>query len=77
MEVARDYPQIHLLNFATQGELKEMIKKMKSSVGSIPLCIWTSESELRPLVDAGKNLSSIEIGSIIYLGKTVGLPKSQ
>lgn len=71
MEVARDHPRIHLLNFTTNGELKENIKKMKSSVGSVPLCIWTSERELKPLVDAEKNLNSIEVGSIIYLGKTV------
>jgi NhaP-type Na+/H+ or K+/H+ antiporter len=71
MEVARDHPRIHLLNFTTNGELKENIKKMKSSVGSVPLCIWTSERELRPLVDTEKNLNSIEVGSIIYLGKTV------
>ena len=76
MEVARDHPQIHLMNFTNKGELEEIIRRMKSSVGSIPLCIWTSDSELKPLVDPEKNLTSIEIGSIIYLGKTVSLAKT-
>ncbi|MCB0687426.1 MAG: sodium:proton antiporter [Saprospiraceae bacterium] len=71
MEVARDHPQIHLLNFAGASDLKEKIESMNPISGSIPLCLWSSKGEILPLVDQNKKLSDLKEGSVVYLGKTI------
>lgn len=70
MEVARDNPQIHLLNFAGNEAMVDLLNRIKPST-SIPLCIWTPDGEIQPLTNSEDKANNISEGSIIYLGKTI------
>lgn len=71
MEVARDHPQIHLLNFNGEEEMKESLEEMRPDNGSIPMCVWTTEGEILPLTSSDLDILNYKEGSIIYLGKSV------
>jgi len=71
MEVARDHPQIHLVNYGNRDDFERKIKIIRSHGGSIPLCIWSDKQELKPLVDRSGNLHEDQGNAIIYLGQTV------
>ncbi|MCB0669593.1 MAG: sodium:proton antiporter [Saprospiraceae bacterium] len=70
LEVARDHPQIHLLNFVGKEEMQQKVNQMRPDNASIPMCIWTPEGEILPLTNPDLEIVDYGEGSIIYLGRS-------